>query len=153
MLLEDVAMLGPGRYEPDITQGITRTEDVPKPTVVRKSRSYKRRSCPVCGHRACRLRSVERTLHDLGDSGRPSGKKARAAARKNKRLQQKIKYLFDHRHLFVKRTLTDKENRILQRIMRGFPSNPRAPQPANRGGHVPRHQSRQSQADDPQLTP
>ena len=54
--------------------------------------------------------------------GRPSGKNARAAARKNKRLQQKIKDLFDHRHLFVKRTLTSKERRILQRITRGFPS-------------------------------
>jgi hypothetical protein len=54
--------------------------------------------------------------------GRPSGKKARAVARKNKRLQQKIKDLFDHRHLFVKRTLTDKEKRILQRMTRGFPS-------------------------------
>ncbi|MDH4138936.1 MAG: hypothetical protein OEW09_19800 [Anaerolineae bacterium] len=52
--------------------------------------------------------------------GRPSGKKAQAATRKNKRLQQKIKDLFDHRHLFVKRTLTDKEKRILRRITRGF---------------------------------
>jgi transposase len=71
--LEDIAMLGPGRYEPDITQGITRTEDLPKPVVVRKSRNYKRRCCPMCGHGASRLRSVERTLHDLGDSysGRP----------------------------------------------------------------------------------
>jgi hypothetical protein len=73
MFLEDTAMLGPGRYEPDITQGITRTQDLPKPTVVRKSRSYKRRPCPVCGHGASRLRTVERTLHDVGDSysGRP----------------------------------------------------------------------------------
>lgn len=54
--------------------------------------------------------------------GRPSGKKARAATRGNKRLQQKIKDLFDHRHLFVKRNLTLKEKRILQRITRGFPS-------------------------------
>lgn len=54
--------------------------------------------------------------------GRPSGKKARAVARKNKRLGQQIKNLFDHRHLFVKRTLTDKEKRILWRITRGFPS-------------------------------
>lgn len=54
--------------------------------------------------------------------GRPSGKKARAVARKNKHLQQKIRDLFDHRHLFVKRALTDKEKRILRRITRGFPS-------------------------------
>jgi hypothetical protein len=43
MFLEDIAMLGTGRYEPDITQGITGAEDLPKPTVVHKSRSYKRR--------------------------------------------------------------------------------------------------------------
>jgi len=54
--------------------------------------------------------------------GRPSGQKARAAARKNKRLHQKLKDLFDHRHRFVQRTLTEKEKRILQRITRGFPS-------------------------------
>jgi hypothetical protein len=54
--------------------------------------------------------------------GRPSSKKARAVARRNQRLHQKIKDLFDHRHLFVKRTLTPKEQRILQRITRGFPS-------------------------------
>lgn len=66
-------MLGPGRYEPEITEGITRVEDLPKPAVVRKSRSYRRRRCPVCSHGACRLRTVERMLHDLGDScsGRP----------------------------------------------------------------------------------
>jgi len=54
--------------------------------------------------------------------GRPSDKKARAVARKNKRLQQKIKELFDHRHLFVKKTLTDREKRVLQRMTQGFPS-------------------------------
>jgi hypothetical protein len=54
--------------------------------------------------------------------GCPSGKKAHAVARKNKRLAQKIKDLFDHRHLFVKRTLTDKEKRIIQRMTCGFPS-------------------------------
>ena len=73
MYLEDIAMLGPGRYEPDVTEGITRVEDLPEPVVVRKSRSYGRRCCPVCDRGASRLRSVERTLHDLGDSrsGRP----------------------------------------------------------------------------------
>jgi hypothetical protein len=54
--------------------------------------------------------------------GRPSSKKARAAARQNQRRQQKVKDLFDPRPLFVKRTLTDKEKRILPRIPRGFPS-------------------------------
>jgi hypothetical protein len=68
MFLEDTTMLGPGGYEPDITQGIIRTEDLPKPIVVRKSRNYKRRLCPQCNREACRLRTVERTLHDVGDS-------------------------------------------------------------------------------------
>jgi hypothetical protein len=74
------------------------------------------------------LKAVARTRKQLHTQkrktgrGRPSSKKAHAAARKNRRLQQKIKDLFDHRHLFVKRTLTDKEKRILQRGTRGFPS-------------------------------
>ena len=54
--------------------------------------------------------------------GRPSGKEARRIARKNSRLQAKIKDLFDHRHLFVKKKLTAKEKRILIRITRGFPA-------------------------------
>lgn len=54
--------------------------------------------------------------------GRPSGQKATAAARKNRRLAQKIKDLFDHRHLFVQRTLSEKEKKTLRRITRGFPS-------------------------------
>jgi hypothetical protein len=54
--------------------------------------------------------------------GRPSGQKATAAARRNKRLEQKIKDLFDDRHLFVQRTLSEKEKKILRRITRGFPS-------------------------------
>ena len=53
--------------------------------------------------------------------GRPSGKVARRIARTNSRLQAKIKDLFDHRHLFVKKKLTAKEKKILIRITRGFP--------------------------------
>jgi len=53
--------------------------------------------------------------------GRPSGKIGRRLARKNSRLQAKIKDLFDHRHLFVKKKLTAKEKKILIRITRGFP--------------------------------
>jgi hypothetical protein len=52
--------------------------------------------------------------------GRPSGKQAKRAARKNKRLQKKIADLFEYRYLFVKHTLTHKEKNILQRITRGF---------------------------------
>jgi hypothetical protein len=54
--------------------------------------------------------------------GRPSGRQAGAAARRNKRFDQKVKDLFDHHHLFVKRHLTRKEERILTRITRGFRS-------------------------------
>ena len=52
--------------------------------------------------------------------GRPSGQKARATARRNRRLQRKIKDLFDHRHLFVKKHLTHQDKKILRRITRGF---------------------------------
>ena len=66
-------MFGPGEYVADQTEGITRVEDLPKPKLVRRSRNYKRRPCPLCQHSAYRLRTVTRTLHDLGDSlsGRP----------------------------------------------------------------------------------
>jgi len=60
-------MTGPGEYLPDPTEGITRVEDLPKPQIIRRSRSYPRRRCPHCGHSAYRNRTFERTLHDLGD--------------------------------------------------------------------------------------
>ena len=53
--------------------------------------------------------------------GRPSGKVGRCIAGQNKRTQQKIKDLFDHRHLFVKKKLTPAERKILLHITRGFP--------------------------------
>lgn len=53
--------------------------------------------------------------------GRPSGKGAKEAALKNKRLQSKIAGLFEYRYLFVKHILTPKEKKILQRITRGLP--------------------------------
>ena len=71
--LEDVAMPKPGEYVPDSTEGITRVEDLPEAKTVRRSRNYRRRPCPKCGHRAYRVRPVRRTLRDLGDprSGQP----------------------------------------------------------------------------------
>ena len=62
-------MAGPGRYVPDVTEGIKRVEDLPAPKVVKRSRNYRRRPCPKCGRSAYRLRTVTRKLHDLG--GRP----------------------------------------------------------------------------------
>jgi transposase len=66
-------MSGPGVYLPDVTEGITRIEDLPKPRIAHRSRDYSCRRCPFCGGRAGRWRVASRTVHDLGDpqSGRP----------------------------------------------------------------------------------
>jgi hypothetical protein len=66
-------MPGPGIYTPDATEGITRVEDLPAPRVIERSRNYASRSCPKCERSAGRLRTAQRTLHDMGDpiSGRP----------------------------------------------------------------------------------
>ena len=60
-------MTKPGAYVPDETEGITRVEDLPRPEVVRRTRTAKRRPCPMCGRKAYRVRNVTRILHDLGD--------------------------------------------------------------------------------------
>ena len=52
--------------------------------------------------------------------GRP-GKAARRAARRRKRIEQKVGDLFAHRHLFVQRQLTPGERKTLLRITRGLP--------------------------------
>jgi len=63
-----IDMIGPpGEYRPDSTEGIATLEDMPQARILRRSRNYKRRSCPHCGHAAYRDRVVRRTLHDLGD--------------------------------------------------------------------------------------
>ena len=53
--------------------------------------------------------------------GRPSSKQAKRAARRRKRIKQKIRDLFDHRYLFVQHHLTPAERKTLQRITRGLP--------------------------------
>ena len=35
-------MSGPGEYVPDVTEGITRVEDLPKPRIERRSRNWSR---------------------------------------------------------------------------------------------------------------
>jgi hypothetical protein len=60
-------MTGPGEYAAEATEGITRVEDLPKPKIVRRSRSFPRRKCPRCGHAAYRDKVFTRRLHDLGD--------------------------------------------------------------------------------------
>ena len=66
-------MAGPGRYVGDVTEGVTRVEDLPKAQVSKRRRNYRHRRCPECGRSAYRVRTVVRHLHDLGDSvsGRP----------------------------------------------------------------------------------
>ena len=66
-------MPAPGDYLADVTEGITRVEDLPKATLIKRSQNDKRRPCPRCGRRAYRLRSVTRLRPDVGDlvSGRP----------------------------------------------------------------------------------
>ena len=63
----------PGEYVPDVTEGITRVEDLPPPHVEKRSRNYTTRRCPRCDAHARRCGTAHRTLHDLGDprSGRP----------------------------------------------------------------------------------
>jgi hypothetical protein len=65
--------MGPGEYVGDITEGITRVEDLPKPRIVLRSRNYRQRPCPHCRCRAYRVKRVQRQFHDLGDlvSGHP----------------------------------------------------------------------------------
>jgi hypothetical protein len=66
-------MHGPGEYVADVTEGITRLEDLPPPRIERRSRNYPTRRCRLCGSRAGRYAVASRTLHDLGDprSNRP----------------------------------------------------------------------------------
>jgi transposase-like protein len=51
--------------------------------------------------------------------GRPSTREAKRLARTAERLRKKIGDLFENRHLFVKRDLTDGEKKKLQQITRG----------------------------------
>jgi predicted DNA binding protein len=53
--------------------------------------------------------------------GRPSTVEAKRAARKARRLQQKIADLFEYRHLFVQHDLTPSQRRMLLKITRGLP--------------------------------
>ena len=49
---EDRAMLGPGVYRPDPTEGMTAIANVPPPEIVPASRTYMRQACPRCGYQA-----------------------------------------------------------------------------------------------------
>ena len=47
-------MCPPGDYIADVSEGITRPEDLPAPRLERHTRNYPRRRCPSCGHGARR---------------------------------------------------------------------------------------------------
>jgi hypothetical protein len=53
--------------------------------------------------------------------GRPSSSAARTAARRKKKLEDKIADLFEHRYLFVKHSLSPADKKIFLRITRGLP--------------------------------
>jgi hypothetical protein len=63
----------PGHYISDPTEGICRIEDLPPPQVRHRSRNYRRRRCPRCGHAAYRNGEGRRVMHDLSNLqvGRP----------------------------------------------------------------------------------
>jgi hypothetical protein len=65
--------MAPGRYTPDLTEGITRVADLPTPRLQCRSRNYRRRCCPWCGQAAYRHDVGYRKLHDLStlQSGHP----------------------------------------------------------------------------------
>ena len=73
------------------------------------------------------LRAVAKVRKNLAERkipakrGRPASPEAKRAARKRKRLQQKIADLFEHRYLFVQHDLTISERRRLRQITRGLP--------------------------------
>ncbi len=66
-------MSGPGQYVADPTEGITKPEDLPPATIIRRSCNFQRRPCPHCGKSCFRHGVVTRILHDVGDlvSARP----------------------------------------------------------------------------------
>jgi len=73
------------------------------------------------------LRAVAKIRKELAASkpklgrGRPSSPQACKAARRRKRIDQKVADLFEHRYLFVRHELTKAQRRTLQRITRGRP--------------------------------
>ena len=73
------------------------------------------------------LRAVAKVRKELAarkpklGRGRPSSMAARKAARRRKRIEQKVGDLFRHRYLFVQHSLTLAQRRTLLRITRGRP--------------------------------
>lgn len=71
-------------------------------------------------HAVAKVRKqLKTTMPKLG-RGRPS-KTTKKAAKRKKRIDQRITHLFENRYLFVKHHLTRSEKRTLRRITRGLP--------------------------------
>jgi hypothetical protein len=65
--------MGPGTYVFDVVTGVVSPDDLPKASIQRRSRDYRRHRCPQCGKSCYRDSRGTRCLHDLGNihSGRP----------------------------------------------------------------------------------
>lgn len=71
-------------------------------------------------HALAKLRKEMKARLPERPRGRPRKDRSRQV-RRAQRQEQRIKDLFEHRHLFVRRQLTAAERRTLQRITRGLP--------------------------------
>ena len=60
-------MPGPGIYRPDLSEGITRPEELPQSQLIYSRRDLPQHPCPRCGRQAYRDKRQQRTLQDLGD--------------------------------------------------------------------------------------
>ena len=60
-------MDGPGRYEPDPTEGMTNVKDLPAPQRVAYHRDHQQTAGPRCRPLASRHTSGQRLWHALGD--------------------------------------------------------------------------------------
>jgi len=59
------AKVGPGEYVPD--RVFSKSEDLPRPKILKSQRNYAFLACPHCDAPAARDKVFVRTLHDLGD--------------------------------------------------------------------------------------
>jgi Transposase len=71
-------------------------------------------------HALAKLRKEMKARLPKRPRGRPAKSQAKEA-RRAKRQEQRINDLFEHRHLFVRKTRTAAEGRTLQQITRGLP--------------------------------
>lgn len=72
-------------------------------------------------HAVAKVRKTLKQALPTLPRGRPAGTAAQHRVRQNKRLQQRVADLFEHRYLFVQRHLTATERKTLRRISRGLP--------------------------------